>query len=52
MANDDVETLNYDTLEAVAHLQASERYSSIMQVRLCFLEAICLGRLLFICSLC
>ena len=33
MANeDDVETLNYDNLEAVAHLQGSERYNSIMQV--------------------
>ena len=33
MANeDDVETLNYDNLEAVAHLQSGERYNSIMQV--------------------
>jgi hypothetical protein len=33
MANeDDVETLDYDNLSAVAHLQSSERYNSIMQV--------------------
>ena len=32
MAVDDIETLNYDDLSAVAHLAASDRYSSIMQV--------------------
>ena len=32
MVLDDVETLNYDSLEAVAHLRASERYREIMQV--------------------
>ena len=32
MALDDVENLNYDSLEAVAHLRASERYKEIMQV--------------------
>lgn len=32
MVLDDVENLNYDSLEAVAHLRASERYKEIMQV--------------------
>ncbi len=32
MGDDNVEALNYDNLEAVAHLQTSERYNSIMQV--------------------
>lgn len=32
MLVDDVEQLNYDSLEAVAHLRASERYTEIMQV--------------------
>ena len=32
MAVDDIEALNYDDLDAVAHLAASERYRSIMQV--------------------
>lgn len=32
MVLDDVENLNYDTLEAVAHLRASERYKEIMLV--------------------
>ena len=39
MMVDDIEKLNYDSLEAVAHLRASERYTDIMQVgfvcRLC-----------------
>ena len=34
MAVDDIENLNYDSLEAVAHLQASDRYKDIMQVSL------------------
>ena len=33
MAVDDIETLNYEDLSAVAHLAASDRYKSIMQVR-------------------
>jgi len=33
MAVDDIENLNYDSLEAVAHLRASDRYKEIMQVR-------------------
>ena len=32
MVLDDVENLNYDSLEAVARLRASERYKEIMQV--------------------
>lgn len=32
MLVDDVEKLGYDSLEAVAHLRASERYQDIMQV--------------------
>lgn len=32
MAVDDIENLNYDSLEAVAHLRASDRYKEIMQV--------------------
>lgn len=31
MAVDDIENLNYDSLEAVAHLRASDRYKEIMQ---------------------
>ena len=31
MANDDAEVLNYDNLEAVAHLQATSRYKTIME---------------------
>lgn len=33
MLGNDIETLNYDNLEAVAHLAGSERYIGIMQVR-------------------
>ena len=36
MGDDNVEALNYDNLEAVAHLQSSERYNSIMQVLLLY----------------
>ena len=32
MLVDDIEALNYDSLEAVAHLRASDRYKDIMQV--------------------
>lgn len=34
--NDDIEALNYDDLEAVARLQSSDKYKTIMQVWLCF----------------
>ncbi len=32
MVVDDIDNLNYDSLEAVAHLRASDRYREIMQV--------------------
>lgn len=31
MVVDDIDNLNYDSLEAVAHLRASDRYREIMQ---------------------
>ena len=38
MVVDDIDNLNYDSLEAVAHLRASDRYREIMQVGLCSLK--------------
>jgi hypothetical protein len=32
MGNDDIEALNYDNLEAVAQLQGSSRYKTIIEV--------------------
>ena len=46
MAVDDIENLNYDSLEAVAHLRASERYQDIMQACLTTLPAVRNGVLL------
>ncbi len=37
MVVDDIDNLNYDSLEAVAHLRASDRYREIMQVGHCSL---------------
>ena len=44
MAVDDIETLNYEDLSAVAHLAASERYRLIVEVRACCLPARQLSR--------
>lgn len=41
MVVDDIEALNYDSLEAVAHLRASERYKDIMQVGCCYSICVC-----------
>ena len=38
MVVDDIDNLNYDSLEAVAHLRASDRYREIMQVGHCSLK--------------
>ena len=49
MLVDDIDNLNYDSLDAVAHLRASDRYREIMQVTHTTSEAVALVLLCTIC---